>query len=148
MLPLSPGGIYTEPTKVQILLTICPYSFQAFNFILLHVNCFYIITSNYSNTTTLPVRRVDAWESHDWLCKYFNTKKSQVLSGARFDQITEYLSNPEQKIDANFKFWITKERQFSLQDLTGMELNGVLACPAKQKKEVSTCTNRILLTDI
>ena len=87
----------------------------------------------------------------DFVNTLINSKKSQVLSGALFDQITEYLSNLEnQKIDANFKFWITKERQFLLQDLPGLGLNGVLACPAKQKKEVSTCTNIILLrpTDI
>ena len=57
----------------------------------------------------------------DFVNTLINSKKSQVLSGARFDQITEYLSNLEnQKIDANFKFWITKERQFSLQDLPGL----------------------------
>ena len=37
----------------------------------------------------------------DFVNNLINSKKSQVLSGARFDQITEYLSNPEnQKIDA------------------------------------------------
>jgi len=77
----------------------------------------------------------------DFVNSLINTKKSQVLSGDRFDQITEYLNNPEQKIDPNFKHWITKERQFSLQDLPSLGLNGVLACPAKQKKDVSTCTN-------
>jgi len=77
----------------------------------------------------------------DFVNSLINTKKSEVLSGDRFHQITEYLNNPEQKIDPNFKHWITKERQFSLQDLPGLGLNGVLACPAKQKKEVSTCTN-------
>jgi len=40
----------------------------------------------------------------DFVNRLINTKKSQVLSGARFDQITEYLNNPEQKIDPNFKY--------------------------------------------
>ena len=66
-----------------------------------------------------------------------------MKSGDRYDQITEYLNNPGLKVDPNFKHWITKERQFSLQDLPDLGLNGVLACPAKQKKGVSTCTNQL-----
>jgi len=37
----------------------------------------------------------------DFVNSLINTKKSQVLSGDRFDQITEYLPNPEMKIDPN-----------------------------------------------
>jgi len=41
-----------------------------------------------------------------------NTKKSQVISGERFDKIMEYLRDPELKIDPNFKHWITKNASF------------------------------------
>jgi len=63
----------------------------------------------------------------DFVNSLINTKKSQVISGDRFDQITEYFNNPGLKVDPNFKHWITKEHQFSLQDLPGLGLNGVLA---------------------
>ena len=52
----------------------------------------------------------------DFVNSLINTKKSQVLSGARFDQITEYLNNPEQKIDTNFKYNIWPNAQRNWQN--------------------------------
>jgi len=39
----------------------------------------------------------------DFVNNLLNTKKSQVISGDRSDQITEYLHNPGLKVDPNFK---------------------------------------------
>jgi len=79
-----------------------------------------------------------------------NSKKSQVISDERFDQITEYLRSPGLKIYPNFKHWITKERQFSLQDLPVWGWTEYLhAYPAKQKRPMvlgtSASFNRILM---
>ena len=41
-----------------------------------------------------------------------DTKKSNVLSGERFEKVTEYLRDPGHKINPNFKHLIAKERQF------------------------------------
>jgi len=46
----------------------------------------------------------------DFVNSLLNMKKFQVISGVRFDQITEYRNNPGLKVDPNFKHWITKKR--------------------------------------
>jgi len=51
----------------------------------------------------------------DFVNSLKNTKKSQVLSGDRFDQITEYLNNPEQKIDPNFSSFNFPHSTYTVQ---------------------------------
>ena len=48
----------------------------------------------------------------------------QRVSAEKFDRIVNYLVDPDctAKIDAIFKHWVTKERQFCLQDMPGFGL--------------------------
>ena len=72
-----------------------------------------------------------------FLEKLLGSKKSSLITGQKFDDITQHLKHPEEvKIDANFKHWIHRERQFYITDLPGLGLKEVLVCPAKEKKEV------------
>lgn len=81
--------------------------------------------------------------------RLLDSKKSNVITGQKFDDIVQHLKHPEDiKIDAYFKHWIHKERQFRITDLPGLGLKDVLVCPARLKKEVNIhrCTCRILST--